>query len=431
MFPCPVSTVITRGPDGPDCVPPIDLIINNAMQYVMGVAIVLDMELENGWSFRDEFWFSVTFICPLPAKKEIFLHGDFNGWKSCEKYRMQLKDGVYQLVLLLSEGYYHYKFFVDGRYERDENNPHVGGSFGNSVMFVHMDPCVYSMRNDIGILHRSYFRPGWGGKELIVDQIPISSDIASFGVLERPVFVYLPPSYYSIPKKFYPVMYAFDGQNLFSSYDGLPCGGWHLDQKLDEWWSSKVLPEFILVGIPNSDYVCIGNRQKEYTAKDFITLEDEPFVQYLLQVIKPAIDQKYNTLSDSSHTFILGASLGGLLAFLLHVSFPNAFSCAVCVSPAFWFIDSRNQSAFTAFKKRSSNNYKLYIDSGDGEGDNKELVREMATLLNESNVEENVNFKYYYDQCKDKVPLNITHAENVWRDRIIIGFKFCFSKIMF
>lgn len=385
-------------------------------------------ESRNAWSFKDEFWFPVQFICQLHEKKEVFLHGDFNGWKSTEKYRMQFKDGCYRLVLLLSEGYYHYKFFVDGIYERDEANPHVSGPFGNSIMFVHMDPNVYGMRNNMGMLERSYCRPDWCGRELISEWFPLPSYIASFGILQRPLFVYLPHSYYSTPSKRYPVLYALDGQNLFSTNDGLPFGGWYLDQKLDDWWSNEVLPEFILVAIPNSDYLCIGNRQKEYTARDFFALEDEPFVQYLLQVIKPKIDDNYRTLSDSSHTYILGASLGGLLAFLLQLSFPDTFSCAVCISPAFWFIDSKNESAFTAFKKRNHSKCKLYIDSGDGEGDNKELIREMSELFKESEKEdEKLNLMYYYDQCKDKVSLNVTHAENVWRDRIIIGLKFAFE----
>lgn len=378
------------------------------------------------WNFKDDFWYNVTFVYRNKEANEVCVVGDFNGWNPSSQWRMQRNDEGYCLTVPLSEGYYHYKFLVDDCYVRDEHNPHVGGITGNSIMFVHMDPGVYGIRNQ-DPPHREYQRPYGDGSQFRVVKPKLPPDVASWGLLERLVFVYLPPSYQTDSSRTYPVLYACDGQNLFSTpaHAGGPAwGGWYLDAKLDHWWNEGEIPEFILVGIPNIDYVCIGNRQREYAPTDFFNLDKEPFVRYLTQVVKPAIDKQFRTRSEAKHTFILGSSLGGLLAFVLPLSCPDVFSAGVSLSPSFWYVDVNGHSAYSVVQQQSSKNCHLYIDSGDGEGDNKEVVRDMASTLRDCSWREGVDFLYNLDQCKDHVPEGVTHSEVAWRERVIRGLKF-------
>lgn len=90
------------------------------------------------WQFKDEFWFDVTFIYRSHDAASVFLAGDFCGWKT-DVHKMAKCEEGFTITLPLSEGFYHYKFYVDGNWVRDEHNPHQGGLFGNSIMFVHMD----------------------------------------------------------------------------------------------------------------------------------------------------------------------------------------------------------------------------------------------------------------------------------------------------
>ena len=383
------------------------------------------------WCFKDDFWFNVTFIYRSVSVCEVYLLSDFNGWTKSDEYKMissQDEPTLYQLTVLLSEGYYHYKFLVDGQYIRDEANPHIGGELNNSIMFVHMDPNVYGLRNQYPP-ERTYHRPNGDGSEFQVLLPSVPYSVSSYGILQRYIYVYLPPSYKTNPDKNYPVVYAHDGQNLFSSQQDLPWGGWYLDAKLDHWWSEGHLPEFILVAIPNSDYVCIGNRQREYTSTDLLCASNDPYLCYIVEVIKPEIDKKYRTLTGPAHTFTLGSSLGGFISFLLPLSLPDVFSCGICLSPAFWFVDSHNRSAFTLIQDSHYKKTRLYIDSGDGEGDNKELVRDMAILLQECDWIPGEDFMYYFDQCKERVPLGVTHSEAVWRERVFLGLQFAFKQI--
>lgn len=381
------------------------------------------------WETKDDFWFHVTFICRRSPTQntDVCLVGDFNGWRVSEQYRMQPCEEGFRVTVLLSEGFYHYKFLVDGEHVSDEANPHVSGAYGNSIMFVHMDPAVYCMRFPPQQQHprRDYHSCG-SAFHTICPEIP--PDIAACGVLRRLIFVYIPPSYFSHPDRSYPVLYAHDGQNLFSTPEGegLDAGGWFLDAKLDHWWAEGLLPEFILVAIPSAELACSGNRQREYSVMEFTSAQEEPFVHYITEVVKAAVDAQFRTNPGPEHTLTLGASLGGLFAFLLAVSRPDVFSGAVCLSPAFWFVDRTNQSTYSLIQSKASSPppCRLYIDSGDGEGDNMVVVRDMATVLEECGWQEGTHYKYHLDRCKERQPLGITHSERVWRERVILGLQF-------
>ncbi len=72
--------------------------------------------------------------------KEIFLAGDFNGWKRRETPLVKGRDDVWRIVLELKpDRSYDYKYIVDGNWVNDPNNrdlnPDVAGGT-NSVIFI-------------------------------------------------------------------------------------------------------------------------------------------------------------------------------------------------------------------------------------------------------------------------------------------------------
>lgn len=75
-----------------------------------------------------------------PGAKEIFLAGDFNGWKRRESPLVKGKDDVWRTVLKLEPNRsYDYKYIVDGNWVNDPNNgdlspDEAGGA--NSVIFI-------------------------------------------------------------------------------------------------------------------------------------------------------------------------------------------------------------------------------------------------------------------------------------------------------
>ncbi len=150
----------------------------------------------------------------------------------------------------------------------------------------------------------------------------------------RPLHIYLPDDY-DASEESYPVMYFFDGHNLFFDEDATYGKSWGLKEFLDNW-DHKI----ILVGIECGHE---GNeRLVEYLpAKSTIPplLFKAPMgsqtMDWIVNEIKPMIDREYRTLPDRGNTAIGGSSMGGLMALLGIVKYNQWFSKAACVSTAF------------------------------------------------------------------------------------------------
>ena len=65
----------------------------------------------------------VTFSLKAPEAREVYVTGDFNGWKLDDNSRMNLKNGSWNKRLNLTKGKYHYRFVIDGKWVEDPNNP--------------------------------------------------------------------------------------------------------------------------------------------------------------------------------------------------------------------------------------------------------------------------------------------------------------------
>jgi len=66
---------------------------------------------------------AVTFSLKAPEAREVYVTGDFNGWKLDDNSRMNLKNGSWSKRLNLTRGKYHYRFVIDGKWVEDPNNP--------------------------------------------------------------------------------------------------------------------------------------------------------------------------------------------------------------------------------------------------------------------------------------------------------------------
>ena len=193
------------------------------------------------WEIKDDFWFNVTFICRHQQLSEdvihrVYLVGDFNGWRLSEGYSMRQCEEGYSVQVLLSEGFYHYKYLVDREYVRDEANPYVSGAIGNSVMFVHMDrPRSFQLSRPREI---SYTHRGYSTVDVVQSCTPSALKCLRTSVHMASSSDWCSPRPLKLVKLTTPTQW-YDGQNLFSTLEGgggLCWGGWYLDTKLDYYW---------------------------------------------------------------------------------------------------------------------------------------------------------------------------------------------------
>ena len=135
---------------------------------------------------------------------------------------------------------------------------------------------------------------------------------------ERTLHIYLPDDYQTSGRR-YPVMYMYDGHNLFYDEDATYGVSWGLKDYFDRHQS-----EIIVVGIEcnhESNY-----RLWEFSPYDFsdphwgeIKGLGKALMEWVVTQLKPMIDDAYPTLPDRAHTAIGGSSMGGLMAIYLSV----------------------------------------------------------------------------------------------------------------
>ena len=150
----------------------------------------------------------------------------------------------------------------------------------------------------------------------------------------RVINVYLPDDYNERRKK-YPVLYMFDGHNLFFDEEAAFGKSWGVKEYLEE---NGI--QLIVVGIQCS---FDGNeRISEYSPYDlenyygeFIKGKGNDYLDWIINVVKPMIDSEYRTKTDKKHTLIGGSSMGGLIATYAGIKYSDVFSKCACLSPAF------------------------------------------------------------------------------------------------
>ena len=172
--------------------------------------------------------------------------------------------------------------------------------------------------------------------------------------------VLLPPSYDEQTSRHYPVLYAQDGQALWSSSSD-PFGIWALDTVMDQLLDIAVMSELIVVGIdtsearmdrlgPRRDRTYGGGRAAEH-------------LQAMTTVLKPRIDEELRTRVGRDDTALIGSSLGGLFSFYAAWNRPEVFGKAICLSSSFWWANrSMIRDANIAPTPRPT----IYLDSGVG-----------------------------------------------------------------
>lgn len=176
----------------------------------------------------------------------------------------------------------------------------------------------------------------------------------------RTLVVYLPPSYNENPLKRYPVLYMHDGQNLFEAATSAFGTEWQVDENINASVAAGRMDEVIVVGVSNT-----VNRIWEYTPccdADYGGGGADTYERFLIDTVKPYIDQNLRTLPGKDTTAVMGSSLGGLLSFYLARRNPTVFSRAGCLSSSFWW----NNEALTLQVEQSTAHVpvKLYLDAG-------------------------------------------------------------------
>jgi predicted alpha/beta superfamily hydrolase len=173
------------------------------------------------------------------------------------------------------------------------------------------------------------------------------------------------------------------------------------------------MEEIIIVGIYNT-----ADRTPEYSDSEL----GRAYLGFVVNELKPMIDQTYRTKPDAKNTAVMGSSMGGLSAFLFAWKRPEVFSKAGCLSSAFLVDDNRilkEVRNYSGAKKP----IRVYLDDGSEglEASLKPGFDEMVELLERKGYKQGIDLEYFHDAGAE-------HNERAWAGRLWRPLLFLFGK---
>lgn len=196
----------------------------------------------------------------------------------------------------------------------------------------------------------------------------------------RKAYVYLPESYEYEPEKRYPVLYMFDGHNVFFDSDATYGKSWGMKEYMDDTETQLIIAAVECNHSPDN------GRLREYSPYSFkdprfgkITGHGKKTMDWMVHTFKKEIDQNFRTLPDREHTFIAGSSMGGLMSLYAVLAYNQVFSRAAALSPSIWAASDRIESLIQ--HARIQPGTVIYMDYGSRElGNHSKMLRQFAKV---------------------------------------------------
>lgn len=157
------------------------------------------------------------------------------------------------------------------------------------------------------------------------------------GEEKRYAYLYLPESYFHEHDRHYPVLYMFDGHNVFYDSDATYGKSWGMKEYMDYTNTQMIIAAVECNHSPDN------GRLREYAPFSFrdphlgsITGQGSLTMDFMINSFKKEIDENFRTLPDREHTFIAGSSMGGLMSLYAVTQYNDVYSRAAALSPSIW-----------------------------------------------------------------------------------------------
>ena len=261
-------------------------------------------------------------------------------------------------------------------------------------------------------------------------------------VVARNVDIWLPEGY-STAKK-YSVVYMHDGQMLFDSTQTWNHKEWKVDEVFSRLIREKKICQCIVVGIwnngsdriseflPNKIFDLLDNKTQTLLNQKYLNgkgARGDNYLNFLVNEVKPYVDQNFSTYKDKEHTYVIGSSMGAIVSLYAICEYPDVFSGAACLSTAWLSQIEPNYEIPTATFNYLKNNlaspfeHKIYMDYGTGESDKPyELTQSFVDLIAKG---KGYDAQNYLSKVYDKDE----HNEIAWSKRLNIPIEFLLAKI--
>lgn len=186
------------------------------------------------------------------------------------------------------------------------------------------------------------------------------------GDQKRHAYVYVPNDFKRNPDQRYPVLYMFDGHNVFFDKDATYGKSWGMKDYMIRTKTPMIIAAVECNHNPNNGRL---SEYSPYTFKDpelgHIRGRGRTTMNWLVHTFKPFIDRNFPTIPDRNHTFIAGSSMGGLMSLYAVLSYNRTFSRAAALSPSLWIAPQQVERLLS--RARIGRDTVVYMDYGSNE----------------------------------------------------------------
>lgn len=158
------------------------------------------------------------------------------------------------------------------------------------------------------------------------------------GNAKRRAYIYVPDEAKTNFDIRYPVLYMFDGHNVFFDNHATYGKSWGMLEFLQQ----ANVP--LIVAAVECNHGANNERLSEYSPFDFdvdrfglVKGQGKKTMDWFCKVFKPFVDRSFPTLPDREYTFISGSSMGGLMTIYAVTKYNHIFSRGAALSPAISF----------------------------------------------------------------------------------------------
>lgn len=226
----------------------------------------------------------------------------------------------------------------------------------------------------------------------------------------RTVYVYVPDEAARRPKKRYPVLYMFDGHNVFFDEDATYGKSWGMKEYME-----RTKTRMMIVAVDCNHHPDNG-RLSEYSPYNFETPDfgrirgrGQLTMEWMTKTLKPMIDEHYPTKPDRENTFIAGSSMGGLMSLYAVLAYNQVYSRAACLSPSLWF--ARRKIGRLIQDAEVAPDTVIYMDYGSREMGNHDAMRAQFALVTTKLLEKRVHLT-------SRIVPGGEHCEACWEEQI-------------
>ena len=220
-----------------------------------------------------------------------------------------------------------------------------------------------------------------------------------------------PDDYFDDTERRYPVLYMFDGHNVFFDSDATYGKSWGMNTYMNITRKALIIVAIECNHEGNGRLVEYSPLSYKNTTLGKINGKGKIYMDWLVNDLKPKIDAKLRTKPGREHTIIAGSSMGGLMALYAALKYNDVFQRAACLSPSLWVAPSKLVQMISTSKVEPDTC--IYMDYGSEEIYNHATNAEALISISHLLLTKHVNLAF-------RIVPGGTHCEASWEKQIPI-----------